>query len=60
MNVLRLLFILHFDIYRVHTPTDALFTKHDKVLKFTLKITFTCSYMFRSTTVIREPSLELS
>ena len=31
-----------------------------KVLKFTLKITFICCYMFRSTTIISEPSLELS
>ena len=46
-----------FDIYEVHTPTNALFIKLDKVLKFTLKITLTCSYMFRSTTIIREPSL---
>ena len=34
--------------------------KLDKGLKFTLKITLTCSYMFRSTTIIREPSLEPS
>ena len=45
-------------IYKVHKPTNALFIKLDKVLKFTLKITLTCSYMFRSTTIIREPSLE--
>jgi hypothetical protein len=50
---------VHFSIYEVHTPTNALFIKIDKVLKFTLKITSTCSYMFRSTTIIREPSLEL-
>jgi len=42
---------VHFGIYKVHTPTNALFIKLDKVLKFTLKITLTCSYMFRSTTV---------
>ena len=28
---------VHFDIYKVHTPTNALFIKLDKVLKFTLK-----------------------
>jgi len=38
----------------------ALFINLDKVLKFTLKITLTCSYMFRSTTIIREHSLEPS
>jgi len=47
---------VHFDIYKVHTPTNALSVKLDRVLKFTLKITLTCSYMFRSTTIIREPS----
>ena len=46
--------------YKVHIPTNALFIKLDKILKFTLKITLTCSYMFRSTTTIREPSLEPS
>jgi len=51
---------VHSDIYKVHTPTNAIFIKLDKVLKFTLKITLTCSYMFRSTTIIREPSLEPS
>jgi len=51
---------MHFDIYKVHTPTNALFIKLDKVLKFTLKLTLNCSYMFRSTTIIREPSLEPS
>jgi len=30
---------------KVHTPTNALFIKLDKVLKFTLKITLTCSYI---------------
>jgi len=45
---------------KVRTPTNALFIELDKVLKFTLKITLTCSYMFRSTTIIREPSLEPS
>jgi len=51
---------VHFDIYKVHTPTNALFIKLDKVLKFTLKITSTCSYVFRplSTTIIGKPSLE--
>jgi len=29
--------------YKVHTPTNALFIKLDKVLKFTLKITLTYS-----------------
>jgi len=51
---------VHFDIYIVRSPTNALFIKLDKVLKFTLKITLACSYMFRSTTLIREPSLEPS
>ena len=46
--------------YKDHTPTNALFIKLDKVFKFTLKITLTCSYMFRSTTIIREPLLEPS
>ena len=50
---------VHFYIYKVHTPTNALFIKLDKLLKCTLKITFTCSYMFRSMTIIREPSLQL-
>jgi len=44
---------VHFDIYKVHTPTNALFIKLDKVLKFTRKITLTCSYMFQSMTIIR-------
>jgi len=30
-------------IYKVYSPTNALFIKLDKVLKFTLKITLTCS-----------------
>jgi len=47
-------------IYKVHSPTNALFIKLDSVLKFTLKITLTCSYMFRSTTIIRESSQEPS
>ena len=53
---------VHFDIYTVHTPTNALYIKLDKVLKFTLKITSTCSYMFRSfsTIIVREPSSEPS
>jgi hypothetical protein len=51
---------VHFDIYKVHTPTYAFFIKLDKVLKFTLKITLTCSYMFRSATIIRKSSLEPS
>jgi len=46
--------------YKVHTQTNVLFNKLEKVLKFTLKITLTCSYMFRFTTIIREPSLEPS
>jgi hypothetical protein len=49
---------VHFDIYKVHTPTNALFIKLDTVFKFTLKTTLACSYMFRSATIIREPSLE--
>jgi len=48
---------VHFAICTVHTPTNALFIKLDKVSKFTLQITLTCSCMFRSTTIIREPSL---
>ena len=28
----------HFDIYKVHTPTNAHFIKFDEVSKFTLKI----------------------
>jgi len=42
---------VHFDIYEVHTPKNVLFIKSDKVLKFTLKITFTCPYMLWSTTI---------
>ena len=51
---------IRFDICKVRTQTNPLFIKLDKVLKFTLKITLTCSYMFLSlsTTIIREPSLE--
>jgi len=30
-------------VHKVHTPTNALFIKFDKVLKFTLKITSTYS-----------------
>jgi hypothetical protein len=30
---------VHFDIHRVHSPTNALFTKLEKALKFTLKFT---------------------
>jgi hypothetical protein len=30
---------MHFDIYRVHSPTNALFIKLEKTLKFTLKFT---------------------
>jgi len=64
MNYTREIFIVvrtvNFDIYKVHTQTNALLIKLDKLLKFTLKLTLTCSYMFRSTTVIREPSLETS
>ena len=47
-----------FNIHKVHTPTNAFFIKLDKVLKFTLKITLTCSFKFRSTTIIRELSHE--
>jgi len=47
-------------IYKVRTPTNALFIQLDNVLKFTLKITSTCSYMFRSMIIIRDPSLEPS
>jgi len=49
-----------FDNYKVLTPTNALFIKLDKVLKYTLKIILTCSYMFRSTIIIGEPSLQPS
>jgi len=49
---------VHFDIYKVHIQINALFIKLDKISKFTLKTTLTCSYVFRSTTIIREPSLE--
>jgi len=45
---------------KVHTPVNALFIKLDEVLNFTLIIYLTCSYMFRSTTIIRELSLEPS
>ena len=51
---------MHFDIYKVHTPTNGLFIKLDKVLKFTLKITLACSYMLLSMTIIRVPLLEPS
>ena len=37
---------VHFVIYKVLTPTNALFIKLDNVLNFTLKITLTCSYIF--------------
>ena len=47
-------------IYKVHTPTNALYFKLDIVLKCILKIILTCSYMFRSTTIIRESSLKPS
>jgi len=45
-------------MYKIYTPTNSLFIKLDKDLKFTLKVTLTRSYMFRSlhTTIIREPS----
>jgi len=51
---------VHFGIYTVHTPANAFFVKLGKVLKCALKGTLTCSDMFRSTAVIREPSLEPS
>ena len=35
---------VHFDIYKVHTPTNALFIKNDKSFKFYIKITLTCSF----------------
>ena len=37
--------------FEVHTPTNALFIELHEVLKFTLKTTSTCSYMFRSLTL---------
>jgi hypothetical protein len=30
---------MHFDIHRVHSPTNALFIELEKALKFTLKFT---------------------
>jgi len=48
-NLLIVVFYLcsvNFDTYKVDIPTNALFIKLDKVLKFTLKITLTCSYIF--------------
>jgi len=44
---------VHSDIYKVRTPTNALFITLDNVLIFTLKLTLTYSYMFRSTAIIR-------
>jgi cytochrome c oxidase subunit IV len=32
-------FTVHFGIYRVHSPTNALFIKFENALKFTLKFT---------------------
>ena len=47
--------------HKVHTPTNALFIKFNEVLKFTLKITSTCSHTFRSlSTAIITPSSEPS
>jgi len=43
----------------IHQQMHSLLTL-TKILKFTLKITLACSYMFRSTTITREPSLEPS
>jgi len=62
VNLFILLFILCtiYLLYIVRTPTSALFIKPDKVSKYTLKLTLTCCYMFRSTTIIREPLLEPS
>jgi len=51
---------INYHYYKVLTPTNTLFIKLDKALKFTLKIILICSCMFRSTTIIREPSLEPS
>jgi len=50
---------VHLDNYKVHTPTNLLFIKIDKVLKFTWKITLIFSYIFQSLnmTIITEPSL---
>ena len=31
---------VHFGIYKVHTPTNVLFRKPDKILKFSLKLLF--------------------
>ena len=42
-------------LYSSYTK-NALLIKIDKILKFTLKVNLTCSYMIRSTTIIREPS----
>ena len=46
------------NLYKVHTSTNALCIKLNKLLKFTLKIILAWSYMFRSTTIMREPTLE--
>jgi hypothetical protein len=45
MNFFFFRFTVHFGIYKVRTPTNALFIKLYKVLKLTLNITVTCSYM---------------
>jgi len=40
------------EFYKVNSPTNVLFIKLDKILKFTLKITLNCSYVFRSAVII--------
>jgi hypothetical protein len=45
---------MHSDIHTVHSPTDAHLLKF--LFKFTLKLDG--SYMFRSTTIIRELAVE--
>jgi len=57
-KVAKFLLKQRIEVYKARTPTNALFIKLDRVLEFILKITLTSSYKFRSTTIIRESSLE--
>jgi len=50
---------MHFDICRVHSPTNELFNLKS-TLKFTLNTHKYRSYMFQSSTIIRELSLNLA
>ena len=52
--------IVHLNMNVLPSPTDALIYLSQKTLKFTLKFTLKCSYMFRSVTTIRELVLEPS